>query len=157
SRGDRSPPGTCAHSPSGPPGPAAAGAPALVRCRVMSMARSARRQPRSAIARPAHATRPPRASRLPRSHARTSPAWSARPRDPAAGTPRARAPALDVGPEQAAGAVGKRFQAVVVKRGLAFLQVGHEQITDGTAGNLVAVDEFPGCALAGRAQFPQRG
>ena len=46
--------------------------------------------------------------------------------------------AFQVGPEQPAQHVGQRVQAAVVQHGLAFLQVFHQQVTDGTgrpAGN----------------------
>ena len=63
---------------------------------------------------------------------------------------------FQVGPEHAQ-AAGQLLQAAVVHRGLAFPQVVHQQVTDGLAGKLVAVDHLGGRALARGAQFPQPG
>ena len=63
---------------------------------------------------------------------------------------------FQVGPEHAQFA-GQLLQAAVVHRGLAFAQVVDEQVTDGPAGELVAVDHLGGRALARGAQFPQPG
>jgi hypothetical protein len=64
--------------------------------------------------------------------------------------------AFQVGPEQPAQHVGQGVQAAVVQHGLAFLQVFHQQVADGTAGPLVTVDELGGRPLPAGAQFPQR-
>ena len=47
------------------------------------------------------------------------------------------------------------LQASVVQRRLSFAQVADEQVADGAALQVIAVDEFPGCALPGAAHLPQ--
>ena len=62
---------------------------------------------------------------------------------------------LEVGPEPLRQVVGEVLQAGVVHRGLAFPQVVHEQVTDGPAAQLVAVDQFARRELARGAERPQ--
>ncbi|WP_230493350.1 hypothetical protein [Mycobacterium intracellulare] len=62
---------------------------------------------------------------------------------------------FQVCPEQAAEEIGEAVQAGVVQGGLAFLEVVHEQIADGTADQPVPVDQLLRCALPDRAQLPQ--
>ena len=50
---------------------------------------------------------------------------------------------------------GELFQAGVIHRGLAFLQVVDQQVADGLAGQVVPVDHLLGGALARGAQLPQ--
>ena len=69
----------------------------------------------------------------------------------------ARVVQLEVLPEPLAQVVSQGPQAVVVQSGLAFAQVVHEQVADGPAGELVAVDQFVGGLLASGAQLPQPG
>lgn len=47
---------------------------------------------------------------------------------------------LEVGPEPLRQVVGEHLQAGVVHGGLAFAQVVHDQVTDGFALQVVAVD-----------------
>ena len=61
---------------------------------------------------------------------------------------------FQVGPEHAQPA-GQLFQAGVVHRGLAFLQVVDQQVADRPAGQVVPVDHLLGGALARGAQLPQ--
>ena len=68
----------------------------------------------------------------------------------------ARVVVLQVGPEQLAEHGGQRLQAGVVQRGLAFLQVVHQQVADRAAGQPVAVDQLGGRPLPAGAQLPQR-
>lgn len=49
---------------------------------------------------------------------------------------------LQVFPESQRQRGGQAGQGVVVDAGLAFAQVVHEQVADGTAGQVVAVDEL---------------
>jgi hypothetical protein len=71
-------------------------------------------------------------------------------------TVEARVMALEVGPEQIAQVVGERFQAGVIQDWLAFPQVVDQQVPDGAADQLVAVDHLLRCALPRGAQLPQR-
>lgn len=59
---------------------------------------------------------------------------------------------LDVGPEQLAELVGERLQARVVQPRLALTQVVDQQVTHRDAGDLVAVDQLVGTALAFRTE-----
>ena len=51
--------------------------------------------------------------------------------------------------------VSELFQAGVIDRGLAFFEVGDQQVTDGQAGQVVPVDHLLGGALARGAQLAQ--
>ncbi len=62
---------------------------------------------------------------------------------------------LEVGPEPLPQVVSEHLQAGVIHGGLAFPQVVHEQIANGTALQLVAVDEFLWRELASGAESPQ--
>jgi hypothetical protein len=62
---------------------------------------------------------------------------------------------LEVGPEPLREVVGEHLQAGVVHGGLAFPQVVHEQVADGAALQLVAVDELLRRELASGAEGPQ--
>jgi hypothetical protein len=53
---------------------------------------------------------------------------------------------------------GEAFHAGVVQRRLAFAQIVHQQVADGTAEQAVSVDQFLGCARASGAPYlPQCG
>ena len=62
---------------------------------------------------------------------------------------------LQVGPEPLRQVVGEVLQAGVVHRGLAFPQVVHEQVADGPAVQLVAVDQLVRRELTRGAERPQ--
>jgi hypothetical protein len=62
---------------------------------------------------------------------------------------------LDVLPEALAKVVGERLQAVVVQSGLAFTEIVHQEVTDGTAAQSVAVDQFLGGPLSSVADLAQ--
>jgi hypothetical protein len=62
---------------------------------------------------------------------------------------------LEVLPEPIAQVVGEVPEAVVVQPRLALPQVVHQQLTHRPAGELVAVDQLLGGALAAGAQLPQ--
>ena len=66
---------------------------------------------------------------------------------------------FQVFPEPQAQRPGQAGEGAVVDAGLAFAQVAHEQVADGPAGQVVAVDELPGGALPGEpdADHPDRG
>jgi len=60
---------------------------------------------------------------------------------------------LKVGPEVPAQVLGEAPQPAVIQGWLPFLQVVDDQVADGPAGQLVAVDELGGTALPDREQL----
>lgn len=58
-------------------------------------------------------------------------------------------------PESPGQVVGQVFQTVVVQAGLAFAQVGDQQVTDRAASELVAVDQLFGRELEAGAESPE--
>ncbi|MEU6904249.1 hypothetical protein ABZ935_02615 [Streptomyces coeruleorubidus] len=62
---------------------------------------------------------------------------------------------LDVLPEAFAKVVGEGLQAVVVQRGLTFTEIVHQQVTDSTAAQAIAVDQFLRGSLSQVADLAQ--